>query len=218
MSGSFFLIHRAACVLNGGKVNGLACFKVDPVHGMKPHDQFFSFRLNQTTPPTGPGGTVSHVLFSTDGSKLRASAKGNPPSLAGFVATWDVAHNGTLSSEFTGTIPPIEDGFAPFGMKNIVGAKDAVLVTDPDLGMTVYDFSKPNVTFHPLKIEGQLATCWAEYSTATSSYWLSDLESNRIYEASVQRGSLKPSLLKIFSLKYMHNTTDIAIASVLGKQ
>jgi hypothetical protein len=212
------LIWEAVCVLNGGKINGVACFKVDSVHGMKPGGQFFSFGLNQTTPPSGPLNTVSHVLFSSDGTKLRASVKGTSPSDRGFVATWDVGRDGRLSSTFVKTVPPPGDGLAPFGMSNIVGAKDAVMVTDPGLGLTIYDFSKSPVTFAPLTIAGQVATCWAECSIATSSYWLSDLDVNRIYEVSVQQGSLKPTLLSNFGLATDNNSTDIAIATVLGKQ
>jgi len=208
------------CVLNGGKVNGLKCFTVDPNYGMKPHDSFWSFGLNQTTPASGPANAVSHVLFSSDGTKLRASVKGNPgpPAVSGFVATWDVAKDGTLSHSFTKTIPTSGDGLLPFGMTNVVGSKDAVMVTDPALGLTVYDFSKPTVSYEPLTIDGQMATCWVEYSTATESYWLSDLVSNNVYEASVDPKTLKPTLLSTFSLGGENDPTDIAIGTVLGKQ
>lgn len=37
--------------------------------------------LNQTTPATGPAGSVSDLLFSEDGKKLLASVKGSPPTL-----------------------------------------------------------------------------------------------------------------------------------------
>jgi hypothetical protein len=36
--------------------------------------------LNQTTPPTGPPGTVSDVIFSSDGEELHVSVKGTPPT------------------------------------------------------------------------------------------------------------------------------------------
>lgn len=206
------------CVLNGGKVNGLQCFKVDPTRGMQSHGRFYSFGLNQTTPPSGPNGAVSHVLFSADGSKLRATVKGIPPSIIGFIATWNVAHDGTLSSSFTKTYPPSGEGLAPFGMANIVGASDAVMATDPALGLTVYDFAKAKTTYAPLTIDGQLATCWVEYSKATSSYWLSDVGSNKIYEVSVEKKTLKPTLLNTFNLADSNNPTDVAVGTILGKQ
>ena len=199
-------------------MNGVKCFKADPTHGMRPYDRFYSFGLNQTSPPSGPGNTVSQVLFSADGSKLRASVKGTPPSTIGFVATWNVAHDGRLSSSFTKTYPPAGDGLALFGMANIVGASDAVMIADPALGLTVYDFSRPKATFAPLTIDGQKATCWAKYSKATSSYWLSDLDANRVYEVSVQKGTLKSTLLTTFDLADSNNPTELAVATVSGKQ
>jgi hypothetical protein len=207
------------CALNGGKVNGLACFKVDPVHGMIPGGQFFPLGLNQTSPPTVPSnGTVSHVLFSSDWTKVHVSVKGLAPSIIGYVATWDIAQDGRLSSTFVKTVPPSGAGLSPFGMGNIFGAKDAVMVTDPGLGLAVYDFSKSPVTFAPLAIDGQVAACWAEYSIETDSYWVSDPDINRIYEVSVEKDTLKPTLLSNFELAPLNNGTDIVIGTVLGKQ
>jgi hypothetical protein len=199
-------------------VNGVACFKVDPTRGMKPGGQFFSLGVNQTTPPSAPSNSVSHVLFSSDGTKLHVSVKGTPPSDPGYVATWDVAQDGRLSSTFVKTVPPSGDGLSPFGMSNIVGAKDAVMVTDPELGVAVYDFSKAPVTFAPLALDAQAAACWAEYSTETSSYWISDPDLNMIYEVSVEKDTLKPTLLSNFRLAPRNNGTDIVIGTVLGKQ
>jgi hypothetical protein len=199
-------------------VNGLACFKVDPVHGMKPGGQFFSLGLNQTTPPSVPANSVSHVLFSLDGTKLHVSVKGTPPSDPGYVATWDVAQDGRLSSTFAKTVPPPGDGLAPFGLSNIVGAEDAVMVTDPALVLAVYDFSKSPVTFAPIAIEGPASACWVEYSTETSSYWISDSDFNMVYEVSVEKDTLKPTLLSNFRLAPRNNGTDIVIGTVLGKQ
>jgi hypothetical protein len=195
----------------------VSCFKVDPIDGMQTGGQFFSLGVNQTTPPSGPLGTVSHVLFSSDGTKLRASVKGTSSSNRGFVATWDVGLDGRLSSTFVKTVPPPRDGLSPFGMSNIVGAKGAVMVTDPGLGLTIYDFSKSPVAFVPLTIPRQLASCWAEYSSATSSYWISDNE-NRIYEVSVQQDSLNPTVLTNVGLANNNDATDIVIGTVLGKQ
>src|ERR1700754_4470899 len=142
------------CVLNGGKANGVYCYKVDLNHGLKPNGRFYSLGLNMTTPPVGPPGSVSHVLFSEDESKLRVSVKGVPPSAIDFVATWDVDRDGTLSHTFTKTTPDEGDGLLPFGMANVVGSPNAVLVTDPGLGMTVYDFIRPKTTYTPLVIKG----------------------------------------------------------------
>jgi len=206
-----------ACVLNGGTKNGVACFKVDSVKGLIPFGQFHSLGVNQTTPGTG-AGSLSHALFSADGTKLHASVKGIPASgILGFVASFDVESSGALSSSFVKTSPTAKTGVAPFGMANVVGAKDAVIVTDPGLGMSVYDFSTSTPTLHPLNISGQVTTCWAEFSEATGTYFLTDLGGNSVYEVSVDK-CLTPSLVNRWVLGTSNNPIDIAIGTVLGKQ
>jgi len=205
------------CVLNGGKVNGVACFSVDPKHGLNPFGGFHSFGFNLTTPPAGPSGAVTQVLFSPDGSKLLASVKGTPPADVGFVATWDVAHDGTLSSSYTKASPPLGSGGLPFGMEYVVGAEDAILVTDPALGFTIYDFSKPKTRYIPQTIPGQNATCWVVYSKETSSYFMTDVNTFNVYEASVDPKTLKPTLLRTYFLGAAHGPVDLALATVLGE-
>jgi len=206
------------CVLNSGKKNGVICFKMDPAHGtVSPQSKFYSFGLNQTTPPI-INNSGTQVLFSAQGSKLRASVKGNLTS-GGYIASWDVAADGRLSPSFTKSVPlfPNDGGF-PYGMVNVVGAEDAVIASDPVLGLTIYDFSKKNTTYIPLTIDGQIATCWVEYSSATSSYWLSDVTAGKIYEVSVDSKTLKPSLLSSHDLGTPNNATELAVGTVSGDQ
>ncbi|KAF8197454.1 hypothetical protein BJ912DRAFT_1020787 [Pholiota molesta] len=72
---------NTVCALNGGAVNGVGCFKVDPKQGLVPiANTVRSLGLNQTTPATGPAGSASHIIFSEDNSQLIASVKGVPHS------------------------------------------------------------------------------------------------------------------------------------------
>jgi hypothetical protein len=208
----------AVYVLNSGKVNGVQYFKADPVRGLQPISSLHHLFVNQTTPPTGPLNTLSQVLFTEDGSKLRASVKGNMTD-PGFLATWDVAHNGGLSSTFVKTTPPsISDGGVQFGMTNVIGAKDAVIVSDVALGATVYDFSASPTRFFPTTIPGQLATCWVQYSNKTSSYWLSDLSTNKIYEMTVDLHTLVAKLINTIDLGYNNGPLEITVATVNGNE
>src|SRR6201999_1009490 len=129
-----------------------------------------------------------------------------------------VAEDGNLSPTFTKAFPPVGKGGLTFGMINVVGSPDAVLATDPILGLTVYDFSKPKTAYLPLTIAGQNATCWVEYSKTTSSYWLSDLATSKIYEVAVDTGTLKSTLLSTFTLSSLSRPNDIAIGSIFGKE
>ena len=97
-----------------------------------------SLSLNQTTPPNGPPGTTSHIIFNEDNTKLFATVKGVPPA-QGFLAAWDVAADGSLSQDFS-TITPPAPGALPFSM-TLVDGQNAVLVTDPGVGFDVLDLS-----------------------------------------------------------------------------
>jgi hypothetical protein len=140
-------------------------------------------------------------------------------TVPGFVATWDVASDGSLSASFVKSMPPsVKDGALPFGIVNVVGAKDAVLASDVDLGATVYDFSKAQTRYLPTPIAGQLATCWAQYSEKTSTYWLSDFDAVKIYEMSVDSKSLEAKLLNTMELGGENNPLEIQVANVNGNE
>ena len=130
-----------------------------------------SLNLNQTTPATGPPGTVSHVIFNEAGSQLLASVKGVPPK-PGFIASWAVdPKTGALSENFTMSTPA-QGGLLPFSMTVIPG-KDAVLATDAGVGFDIFDFQKgapASSTIVP--ITGQAATCWSAFSNKTGNFYL----------------------------------------------
>jgi hypothetical protein len=199
------------CVLNSGKVNGVACYKVNST-GLKPFGGFHSLGLNETTPPTGPVGTASQIKFSEDGSKMRVSVKGVPGGTDGFIATWDVDLGGAISTTSTLTSPPSGDGLLPFGMANVVGVPSAVLVTDPALGLTIYNFSGSATEFIPFAIDGEQLACWVDYSPASKSYFISDLF-GIVFQVSVDTNTLESTLVNTFDLPVGYNSTDLTVAS-----
>jgi len=106
MSLAFNKEGNQLCVLNGGKVNGVNCFKADQQKGLvEQANTKRNLGINQTTPATGPAGTTSHVIFSEDGQQLIASIKGTPPT-PGFLAMWNVQPDGSLSENFQKVAPP----------------------------------------------------------------------------------------------------------------
>lgn len=61
-------------------MNGVACYTINGKTGLQAmNGTVRSLELNQTTPATGPAGSVSDVLFTEDGKKLLVSVKGSPP-------------------------------------------------------------------------------------------------------------------------------------------
>jgi len=125
---------------------------------------------------------------------------------------------GIFPYKYTKTFPETGAGLLPYGMANIAGSTDAVLVTDPALGLAVYNFSLPKTTFTPFKIDGEIATCWAEYTERTNTFWLTDPDAAQVYEVVVDHNTLRSTLLNTFKLAKMNNPTDLAIGLVSGKE
>ncbi|EIN12964.1 hypothetical protein PUNSTDRAFT_131194 [Punctularia strigosozonata HHB-11173 SS5] len=214
------------CVLNGGQVNGVNCYKVDPKNGLQAiGGTLRSLGLNQTTPATGPAGTTSQLLFSSDEKSLIASVKGVPPQ-PGFLAVWSVNGDDSLSPDFT-KVAPAAGGLLPFSMTPIPG-KNALLVTDPGLGFDVFDLSNVqsggnsqsaiNATgaSSANPISGQSATCWSSFSTKTGNFYLTDIGTAMVTEVNVD-SNLNSTIVKQYAQKASSGTIDNAIATVNGK-
>jgi hypothetical protein len=190
MSLAFNAAGNRLCVLNGGAVNGVKCFAVDAKAGLTGIvDTVRPTGINQTTPATGPAGSVSHVIFNEDGSQLIASIKGTPTD-PGFLAVWDVAGDGSLSGNFT-TVAPPAGGALPFGM-NLIPGINAVLATDPAEGFDVIGLSgvsgaSKNSTggvSSANNVTGQGALCWTSHSAKTGNFYMTDILTSLVTEVS----------------------------------
>ncbi|KAI0369141.1 hypothetical protein BV20DRAFT_968326 [Pilatotrama ljubarskyi] len=213
MSLAFNSAGSRLCVLNGGAVSSVNCFNVDKKLGLVsiPNSRR-TIGLNQTTPPSGPPGTASQLVFNHDESKLIASVKGNPPAV-GFLAIWDVQSNGSLSSEFT-KMDTVSGGSLTFSLTPIPG-KNAFLSTDPGVGFTILDlddFSRSSA----VAIPGQGATCWSSFSPKTGSFFLSDANTAIITEVRVD-DNLKGSIVNQYPLGPNAATIDNDVATINGK-
>ncbi|KAI0081947.1 hypothetical protein K474DRAFT_1586866 [Panus rudis PR-1116 ss-1] len=209
------------CALNSGASNGVNCYTVDQQNGLTAlPNTMRSLGLNQTTPPTGPPNTPSHLVFTEDGSKLVASVKGTPPNSPGFLAVWDVAADGSLSENFT-SITPATGGLLPFSLTNIAG-KNAVLATDAGIGFDIFDFSGSGAQLNASSknsanaIDGQSATCWSSQSKKTGNFYLTDIGTSTVTEVNVDE-NLKGTIVKQYPQQNNSATIDNDIAQVNGK-
>ncbi|RPD60065.1 hypothetical protein L226DRAFT_463342 [Lentinus tigrinus ALCF2SS1-7] len=203
------------CVLNGGLVNGVNCYRIDKklgpiaiVNGLR----LLTNDLQTSTPPEGPANTASHIVFSEDDQQLIVSVKGTPDK-AGFFAVWGVNGDGSLTADFK-KVAPAKGGLLPFGMSVIPG-KNAVLATDAGVGFDIVDLkdtSKNSV----VKIDGQVATCWATHSQATGNFYLTDIGTAIVTEVHVD-DNLKGSVVAGFPLTPGSALLDLDIATVNGK-
>jgi len=208
------------CVLNGGQVSGVMCYKADNDLGLVPlNNTLRSLNLNQTTPPSGPAGTTSHIIFNEENTQLIASIKGSPPQ-QGFLAVWDIAEDFSLSESFT-SLTPASGGALPFSMTLIPG-QNALLATDPAIGFDIFDLSSANGTQSlnatsskdsAVAIDGQGATCWSSRSNKTGNFYLTDITTSIVTEVSVDV-QLKASIVKQYPQKAGSATIDNDIAKI----
>ncbi|KAH9921684.1 uncharacterized protein BXZ73DRAFT_51631 [Epithele typhae] len=201
------------CVLNGGAVDGVHCYTVDTQKGLLPlPNTLRPIGINQTTPAFA-GATLSHVLFSADDRTLFASYKGLDASRPGFVAAWAVAADGALSARYR-TIPLPNGGVVGFGMATVRG-RDALVVTDPGVGVHVLDLSGANRS-SLVAPPGETASCWAAYSELTGSYYATDAGAAVVHEIAVD-GDLNAKVIGNFNLTAMAGPLDSQTAVVRNK-
>ncbi|KAF7298354.1 hypothetical protein MKEN_01360000 [Mycena kentingensis (nom. inval.)] len=199
------------CALNGGTVNGVACFAVNTKkRTVKPiANTVRNLHLNQTTPGTGPPGSASHLLFSADGKQLIASVKGVPPT-PGMLAIWDVAADGSLSRTFR-SVAPASGGMNPFGMTLIPG-QNAIFAADPAIGLEIFDLAGDRSSV--LAVPAQGAICWSTFSSKTGNFYTIDPGAATVSEVAVQKKSLKPTLVKQYFQGNGTATIDAQVATV----
>ncbi|KAJ7593110.1 hypothetical protein C8J56DRAFT_930417 [Mycena floridula] len=212
VSVAFNKAGTAVCALNGGEVNSVSCFKADKTTGLVALTQTNrSLNLNQTTPATGPAGSASHIIFSEDGSQLIASIKGDPTTKTpGFLATFDVASDGSLSQDFKSVVPGT-GGLLPFSM-TIIPGKNAILATDAAIGFDIFDMTNGNKS-SVTAIDGQGATCWSSFSPKTGNFYLTDITTSMVTEVNVS-DDLKSSIVKQYPQGSGVATIDNDIASI----
>ncbi|RDX50267.1 hypothetical protein OH76DRAFT_1455466 [Lentinus brumalis] len=212
MSVAFTADGSRLCVLNGGAVNGVNCFKVDKKQGLVQLPNTLRYLgLNQTTPPNGPPGSVSHITFTEDGSKLVASYKGN--NGPGYLNVWDVQQDGSLSTQAT-QVPLASGGMVAFSLTHIPG-ENAFLLTDPGVGFAIVDLSGKKRD-SSVAVNGQMATCWSARSVTTGNYYTIDVGGNMIREVHID-GNLKGGVVATYNLPAGTSPIDSETATIRGK-
>jgi len=222
MSVAFTSGGTALCALNAGAMDGVQCFTVNATTGLTvmPNTRRF-LGMNQTTPPSGPLGTASQVIFSQDDSTLYAAVKGNPKAnVTGYIAAWNMTAEG-LSEEFVRVELP-QDAVAPFSLTPIPNT-NAFFSADAGVGADVFDFSMgaemaaASPMTQSFAIPNQGATCWSAYSPQTGSYYVSDLITSTITEIALNGTNMTPSILNSYPIQAGVATLDLEVAS-LGSQ
>ncbi len=154
--------------------------------------------LTQGLIVSGPDRTASQVVFRNYDTQLAVIVKGahfNTQVMPGYLATWDINCDGSLSENFIA----ITGGVEGWGISEIPG-RNAILVPDSFIGYVIFDLEAaardPTAKGQNVIIPGQQATCWSGYSIITKSFYLTDFGTSIIYEVNVNE-NLNGTLVKV---------------------
>jgi hypothetical protein len=182
--------HGLVCVANSGAQAGVSCASYSVTHGLGAFTLLQSFILSQSTPPTGPPNTVSHVFFDDNINVLYVTVKGVPmTNNHGFIAAFPVQGGkiGGTPNTFSPSVLTL-----PFGAAPIPGTGGNVLVSDPSIGSALIKLNanaQSGSVIAVQNITGQSAICWATLSPATRTVFLADGGVNRLVEVDGRSGA-----------------------------
>jgi len=162
---------KTACVINGGAVAGVTCFSTDHAKGLTPQGGLRPIALGQTTPPVGPPGTASDIVFNPSGTALFVTIKGAPPT-PGSIYVYPVIQ-GAVST--TPVVSKPATLLVDFSL-NFLGSDDSAVVVDPTYGASLIDIS-PSYAVTVSKqivVAGEAAICWSAFSDRFNSIALLD--------------------------------------------
>lgn len=184
------ILTLVACVINGGAVAGVSCYSTDHAKGLKHLGGLRPIALGQTTPPVGPPGTVSDLVFNPSSTALIATVKGNGMD-PGYIYAYPVHFDGSIS-----TTPIISRaGLIDFSI-SFLGDDHRAIITDPGYGASLVHIS-PGFKFTVTKeitIAGQAAVCWSVYSQRFNTVYVFDVGVSDITMIDPWTGNIKGTI------------------------
>ncbi|KAJ5654756.1 hypothetical protein N7490_001759 [Penicillium lividum] len=190
--------HGMACVGYTGAKSGTSCAEFTRM-GLGQMKQVVTFDLGQTTPPIGPTNTVAQVFFTADESRLITTVKGDPSkNKTGFISVLPFKDARSLTFEDYDIKSSPSGSAVLFGGVNVPDTSD-LFITDASFGTTLLSLNHTTdklVLEHKVTIKGQGATCWAAYSQARNSFFVTDAAVNRLVEIN-KDGSQIMSMLEL---------------------
>lgn len=176
--------HSMACVGYTGAISGTSCAVFNRI-GLGQMEQVIKFDLDQTTPPIGPTNTVAQVFFTSDESRLITTVKGDPSTnKTGFISVLSFKDAPSPTFE-DGDIRSSPSGTAVlFGGVNVPDTSN-LFITDASFGTTLLSLNHTTGKYsleNKITVTDQKATCWAAYSQARKSFFVTDAAFNRLVE------------------------------------
>ncbi|KAJ6033640.1 uncharacterized protein N7446_008067 [Penicillium canescens] len=188
--------RSVVCVGYTGAKAGTSCASFTS-EGLGQMKQAVEFDLGQTTPPIGPTNTLAQVFFTANDTRLITTVKGDPnTNKTGFVSVLLFKDSRSYTFESRDTRSSPSGTAVLFGGVNIPDTSD-LLITDASFGATLLNLNSTTNKVsiqRTLVIEGQKATCWAAYSHARESVFVTDAAANRLIEISEDGSKIMSTL------------------------
>lgn len=148
--------------------------------------------MGQTTPPVGPPGTASDLVFNPSQTALIATVKGNGVD-PGYIYAYPVNYDGSVST--TPIVSRPSELLIDFSV-SFIDDSNAV-ITDPVYGATLVDVSWDFKFTVQTKIvvAGEGAICWSVYSPRFNTVYLIDAGSTNITLVDPQSGAKKGTVV-----------------------
>jgi len=214
---------KYACVLTTGTITGIRCFMYGPL-GLVVipwFDRDLTWVISQSTPPKGPTGTFSEIIFSADDRSLIISAKGPNTKSKGYLLFYQLSYDWTdLSLKPTVHSPP--STILPFSL-TLIGT-DGLLVTDPgSKGVLTHTYSSTtgeisNSVFTPIDRSIVDALCWSAYSPTIGNYYAIGSKPPGIVELNVNlKNTLNPvQIIRYYTFPNGTGALDTTVVTVTG--
>jgi len=177
--------------LNGGTKAGVSCFNVDPDHGLRAAGPLRSLgsAIDETTPPTGPPGSSSDILFNPTSSVVIVSIKGSGPP--GYIVVFPVEHNQVSTAGVFNQVNDIKLDFAAIFINGT-----SLFLVDPTFGASILEINSDYTVTEKVHtvISNQSAVCWANYDVATNTAYAIDAGQPVVYTLDAGTGVLMGNL------------------------
>ncbi|KAK4162018.1 hypothetical protein QBC43DRAFT_322701 [Cladorrhinum sp. PSN259] len=182
--------HKMVCVGMTGKKAGISCSPYAPGSGLGESSSWREFKLDQTTPPTGPYNTISQVVFSDDEDQLYATVKGDPRSnKQGWFSSYDIRRNASATWLSEQEIRSKPSGTREMsGCVLIPGSRD-MLVADSSFGVAVLGLNDKSEASMKSKVDikDQERMSHVALKSGSKTAWLSDASRNKVIEVSYEK-------------------------------
>lgn len=183
---------RLACVVTTGSGAGITCYSVDPELGLHVKGEAIPLDvIKQTTPPNGPGGTASDIVFNPSQTALFVTIKSNTTTTPGFVYAFPIdPATGQPAVNYVVISQPASI-FHDFSLTFLDDCR--AVVSDTVAGAALWDINPALQvsTRNVITVPGNKASCWTVYAEEMDSIYIMDAGNSNITEVDPSSGNVR---------------------------